>query len=150
MAFDFFGRKRRQTEDIERRRRMHEFESERRGREQEDVERKRESEEKLSSFKRNIESKEENAKFIGALKKVIDPEINVDIWTLGLVYGIEEKGKGVGITMTFTTPTCPYGPQILEDVKEKMTEIGFKTADIEVVFNPVWIPTKEVRELLGV
>ncbi|MEN9626172.1 MAG: hypothetical protein RL557_500 [archaeon] len=86
---------------------------------------------------------------IESLKKVIDPELGIDIYTLGLIYGITISGKKVFIKMTFTSPLCPYGPVLVSDVKKNLVEHGFKEADVEVVFTPMWEPSKEVMMMLG-
>ena len=86
---------------------------------------------------------------IELLKKVIDPELGIDIYTLGLVYEIAIKEREIFIKMTFTSPLCPYGPILVEDVKKNLIGGGFKEADVEVVFTPVWEPSKEVRMMLG-
>lgn len=85
-----------------------------------------------------------------ALKKVIDPELGLDIFTLGLIYGIDIKEKNaIHIKMTFTSPMCPYGPFLIEDVKKHITDAGFVNPQVEVIFTPPWQPTKEVRMMLG-
>ena len=53
--------------------------------------------------------------------------------------------------MTFTSPMCPYGPALLEDVKQKLAEIkGIKNINVEVVFDPTWEPSDDLRAMLGV
>ena len=56
----------------------------------------------------------EKQQVIDALKLVTDPELNIDVWTLGLIYDIILE-DGIKIVMTFTTPLCPYGPELVED-----------------------------------
>ncbi|MDP4012847.1 MAG: metal-sulfur cluster assembly factor [Candidatus Nanoarchaeia archaeon] len=87
---------------------------------------------------------------IEIMKTCEDPELGIDIWTLGLVYNIEIKEETIKVTMTFTTPTCPYGPLMLEELKSKLEQLGFKEAEIEITFNPPWQPSEEVKEMLGV
>ena len=87
---------------------------------------------------------------VEALKKCIDPELNIDVWTLGLIYGIDIKDKKIKIRMTFTSPMCPYGPVLIEDVKNNLSEAGFAEVDVEIVFDPPWQPSDELREMLGV
>ena len=89
-------------------------------------------------------------KIIEVLKKVKDPEIGLDIWTLGLVYAISVKGKDAKIKMTFTSPLCPYGQMLVLEVRKEVQNIGYKDVDVEVVFDPPWKPSKEVRAMLGV
>jgi len=91
---------------------------------------------------------------IEALKKVYDPEIQYDIWGLGLIYNIEIEGSKVKILMTFTTPMCPYGPALLDDVRRHVSAVdGVGEVDVELTFNPVWgvdKMTEEARMALGI
>lgn len=87
---------------------------------------------------------------IESLKKVIDPEIQLDVWTIGLIYGIDISGDNVNITMTLTTIYCPYGPAIIYEVKQKVKELeGVKDCKVEVTFTPPWEPTDDLKALLG-
>jgi len=78
------------------------------------------------------------------LKTCFDPEIPVNIVDLGLVYlcelqPAEDGGKNVKIKMTLTAPGCGMGPVLAHDVKQKIESLpGVKTAEVEVVFDPVW------------
>jgi probable FeS assembly SUF system protein SufT len=77
------------------------------------------------------------------LKTCYDPEIPVNIVDLGLVYLCElqddDDGKKVHIKMTLTAPGCGMGPVLASDVKMKIEALpGVKSADVEVVFDPVW------------
>lgn len=86
------------------------------------------------------------------LKQVQDPEIMIDIWTLKLIYDLKvDEPKGdVLITMTFTTPACPYGEMLVEEIKQKVKEVkGLKHLKIDVVFHPPWQPSDEVKAMLG-
>jgi len=87
-----------------------------------------------------------------ALKEVIDPELRIDVVTLGLIYNIESDKEGnVKIKMTFTSMMCPYGPAMVEDVKEKTIGVEeVKTVEVEVVFEPPWEPTEELKASLGI
>ena len=88
---------------------------------------------------------------INVAKTVQDPEVNVDIWTMGLIYNIDfKKPSKIDIKMTFTSPMCPYGQILVDELKQKLEKKGFKTVNIEIVFEPVWEPSKELRMLLGV
>jgi metal-sulfur cluster biosynthetic enzyme len=86
------------------------------------------------------------------LSNFMDPELGIDLMTLGLIYKVEfdEKKQDLKITMTFTTPLCPYGPQIVGDLKGRFRALGIKDPVIEVVFDPPWEPSEEVRAMLGV
>ncbi|RMD87292.1 MAG: DUF59 domain-containing protein [Candidatus Dadabacteria bacterium] len=88
---------------------------------------------------------------IEALKQVEDPELFLDVWFLGLIYDIEISDEGVvSIDMTFTTPLCPAGPQLVEDVKFKVSEIeGVNEVKVNVVFDPPWEPPDEVKGMMG-
>ena len=88
---------------------------------------------------------------IESLKTVVDPEINLDIWTLGLVYNIDIQETKVKILMTLTSPMCPFGPFIIENVKERVGSLqGVKEINIEVTFTPPWQPSDDLRAMLGV
>ena len=96
----------------------------------------------------------EKEQVIEVLKKVFDPEIQYDIWSLGLVYNIDIEGNKVKILMTFTTPMCPYGPALMDDVRRQVSAInGVGEVQIELTFNPVWNPdkmTEEAKIALGI
>jgi metal-sulfur cluster biosynthetic enzyme len=93
---------------------------------------------------------------IEALKLVEDPELFLDVWFLGLIYHInlqelENNKTQVNIEMTFTSPMCPAGPQLIADIKEKVGAIEeVSEVDITVVFVPPWQPSDEVKETLGI
>ena len=58
-----------------------------------------------------------------ALENVIDPELGLDFVSLGLVYDVEIEDRDVHITFTLTTPACPIGPQVTEQMKEFVSEV---------------------------
>ncbi len=87
---------------------------------------------------------------IEVLKKVNDPEIMVDVWTLELIYDLKVENDKIDIKMTFTTPLCPYGPMLLEEIKQRLNELKPESVNIEVVFSPPWQPSEELRATLGV
>ena len=88
---------------------------------------------------------------ITQLKKVQDPELGLDVWTLGLIYTITIEKTKILIKMTLTSPMCPYGPVMIADVQHRIKELkGVKEVKVDITFNPPWKPTDEVRELLGV
>jgi|SRR3989344_2978976 len=88
---------------------------------------------------------------IESLKKVFDPEINIDVWALGLIYDLKTETDGiVKIKMTLTTPMCPYGPALIENVKSEVKKLeGVKDVEVEVVFEPPWQPSEELKMQLG-
>ena len=83
-------------------------------------------------------------------KKYEDPEIHVDVWTLGLIYEIKIEGTKVDILLTFTSPFCPFGPQVLSELKDMIKKEGAEEVEIDVTFDPPWKPSDELREMLGV
>jgi metal-sulfur cluster biosynthetic enzyme len=88
-----------------------------------------------------------------ALKNVKDPELDMDIITLGLVYGVEVNTPKVKVNMTLTTPYCPYGPALINDVKMKVAqlpEVGNPSnVDVELVWQPPWEPSEELKVQMG-
>jgi metal-sulfur cluster biosynthetic enzyme len=90
---------------------------------------------------------------IEALKTCYDPEIPVNIYDLGLVYGIEIKGGTVKVTMTLTAPGCPMHSVITRDVKSKLESMeGVEKAEVELVWEPRWTVDKispEGKKILG-
>ncbi|MCC6933105.1 MAG: DUF59 domain-containing protein [Deltaproteobacteria bacterium] len=87
---------------------------------------------------------------INVLKTVYDPEIYLDLWTLGLIYDVEIIDNNINIRMTFTSVACPVGPALVDEVKTKVSGIsGVGNVNVEVVFNPPWQPSEELMALLG-
>jgi metal-sulfur cluster biosynthetic enzyme len=78
-----------------------------------------------------------------ALSNVIDPELGLDFVELGLVYDVAIDGGKVDITFTLTTPACPIGPQVSEQMVEFVGEIdGVEEVVPTMVFTPPWTPDK--------
>jgi metal-sulfur cluster biosynthetic enzyme len=78
-----------------------------------------------------------------ALSNVIDPELGLDFVELGLIYGVEVNEGNVHVTFTLTTPGCPIGPQVTEQIEEFVGELP----DVELVestmtFTPPWSPER--------
>ena len=103
-------------------------------------------------------TKEEKTKIeeriVDVLKTVYDPEIPVNIYDLGMIYKIDVDEKGnLDMDMTFTAPSCPAADFILEDVRTKVESVdGVKSANINLVFDPVWdqsMMSEEARVELG-
>ncbi len=93
-------------------------------------------------------------KVMEALKAVIDPEIGLDVVSLGLVYEVNISGEGdVDVKMTMTTPGCPLVGMITEDAKNILENLeGVKSVNVELVWDPPWTPDMiepEVRARLG-
>src|SRR3954470_17052836 len=78
-----------------------------------------------------------------ALSNVIDPERGLDFVELGLIYGVEIEGGKVHVTFTLTTPGCPIGPQVTEQIDEFVSELeGVETVESSMVFQPPWTPDR--------
>src|SRR3954464_11078315 len=76
-----------------------------------------------------------------ALTNVIDPELGLDFVELGLVYEIEVDEGDVNITFTLTSPGCPIGPQVSDQMKEFVSELdGVETVTPNMTFSPPWTP----------
>lgn len=86
---------------------------------------------------------------IKALKTVEDPEIHIDVYTLGLIYNIDINDAGIDILMTLTTPFCPYGNQIVQAVEKALKPFGLEVR-VEITFEPEWVPPEDVRIALGI
>jgi FeS assembly SUF system protein len=86
------------------------------------------------------EAQEIEARVVDALKTVYDPEIPVDIWELGLIYGIEvSPERDVTVRMTLTSPSCPAAEQIPPEVEQKVGAVdGVRSARAEIVWEPMW------------
>jgi len=91
---------------------------------------------------------------VTALKTVIDPELNVNVVDLGLVYTIQTRGSEIDVEMTLTTPACPAGPEILRNsVKAIEAVSGVSKANVKLVMSPPWSParmTDDARDILGI
>jgi metal-sulfur cluster biosynthetic enzyme len=78
-----------------------------------------------------------------ALTNVIDPELGLDFVELGLIYGIEVDGGKVHVTFSLTSPGCPIGPQVIEQIDEFVSELdGVESVDSSMVFTPPWTPER--------
>lgn len=78
-------------------------------------------------------------KAIKQIKNCYDPEIPVNIYDLGLIYGISHFEHQIHVVMTLTSPTCGMGPYIIEDVKRRLYQIPtISEVEIELVFDPPW------------
>lgn len=78
-----------------------------------------------------------------ALTNVIDPELGLDFVELGLIYGIEIDGGKVDVTFTLTTPACPIGPQVSEQIDEFVSDLdGVEQVTTNMVFTPPWTPER--------
>ncbi len=88
-----------------------------------------------------------------ALRKVKDPELNLNIVDLGLVYEVAVEGGDIQIDMTLTSPGCPAGPQIMGDVERALKALpGVTSVALNLVWQPFWSPDRiepRVRAYMG-
>lgn len=76
-----------------------------------------------------------------ALTNVIDPELGLDFVELGLIYGIEVDGQNVAVTYTLTTPACPIGPMVAQQIEEFVSGLdGVEKVESSMIFTPPWSP----------
>lgn len=89
---------------------------------------------------------------IAALKKVIDPELGINIVDLGLIYNIKIEKRSVKIKMTLTNPACPLRAFLVKEAETAIKNLGVENVDIELTFEPPWSPeklSKVGKKLLG-
>jgi len=91
---------------------------------------------------------------LDALRTVKDPELNVNVLDLGLVYSIQSGDDHVDVEMTLTSPACPVGPEILRNAVSALEKVeGVAKANVKLVMSPPWTPdrmTDAARDELGV
>lgn len=81
----------------------------------------------------------EPVELVEALAEVMDPELGLDVVTLGLIRASEVVGDEGRVDMTLTTPGCPVGPLLVAEVEERVRAMGLKPA-VRLVFDPPWSP----------
>ncbi len=88
-----------------------------------------------------------------ALKTVKDPELNIDLVTLGLVYDIQVEGAAAKAIITLTTPMCPVAGEIVDQARLAIAKVeGVEKAEVELTFDPPWTPERIsplIRSALG-
>lgn len=89
-----------------------------------------------------------------ALRTVRDPELNLNVVDLGLIYDVAiDDEANVRVTMTLTSPGCPAGPEITQDVRDTVQNLdGVEAVDVAIVWEPYWTPDRidpRVRAFLG-
>lgn len=91
---------------------------------------------------------------LDALRTVKDPELNVNVVDLGLVYTVQTRDDVVDVEMTLTSPACPAGPEILRNAVEALEKIeGVTKANVKLVMSPPWSPDRmsdAARDELGI
>ncbi len=96
-----------------------------------------------------------NEEMMAKLNEVQDPELDMSIVELGLVYGVEFDSGEVLVTMTLTSPGCPLGPVIRGEAYAKLKELpAVQDVDVQIVWSPPWDPktmaSEDVRMMLGI
>ncbi len=90
---------------------------------------------------------------LNALRTVNDPELNVNVIDLGLVYSVQARDDQVDVDMTLTTPACPAGPEILRNAVAALEAVpGVAKANVRLVMSPPWSPdrmSEAARDELG-
>jgi metal-sulfur cluster biosynthetic enzyme len=82
-----------------------------------------------------------------ALTNVIDPELGLDFVELGLIYDIEVENGEVFVSFTLTSPGCPIGPQVAEQMEEFVGELdGVTAVHSKMTFSPAWTPERMSEE----
>ncbi len=88
-----------------------------------------------------------------ALRRVKDPELNLNILDLGLIYEIKVDGSDVSVDMSLTSPGCPSGPEIMTEAEQQLKAMpGVGTVAMNLVWSPPWTPDRiepRVRAYLG-
>ncbi len=88
-----------------------------------------------------------------ALRRVKDPELNLNIIDLGLVYDIRVEGQDVAVDMSLTSPGCPSGPEIMGEAEQQLKTLeGVGATSVNLVWTPMWTPERiepRVRAYLG-
>jgi metal-sulfur cluster biosynthetic enzyme len=82
-----------------------------------------------------------NEEVMDALRDVIDPELGLDFVELGLIYNVAIDDGTVSVTYTLTTPGCPIGPQVSEQIEEFVSDLDdVKAVESTLTFEPAWSP----------
>jgi metal-sulfur cluster biosynthetic enzyme len=88
-----------------------------------------------------------------ALRRVKDPELNLNIVDLGLVYGITVEGPKVTVSMSLTSPGCPSGPEIMTAAEQQVRTLdGVEDVAVNLVWDPMWSPDRiepRIRAYMG-
>jgi metal-sulfur cluster biosynthetic enzyme len=88
-----------------------------------------------------------------ALRRVKDPELNLNIVDLGLVYDVRVEGSVIDVDMSLTSPGCPSGPEIMGEAEQQLRTLpGVENVRMNLVWSPIWTPERiepRVRAYLG-
>jgi len=87
------------------------------------------------------------------LRRVKDPELNLNIVDLGLIYDIQVEGTDINVDMSLTSPGCPSGPEIMGEAEKQLRTVpGVGEVKINLIWSPPWTPDRiepRVRTYLG-
>ncbi len=88
-----------------------------------------------------------------ALRKVKDPELNLNVVDLGLIYDVAVEEGTVKVEMSLTSPGCPSGPEIMQGVEQQARSVpGVEAVHVNLVWSPMWSPDRiepRIRAYLG-
>jgi FeS assembly SUF system protein len=102
---------------------------------------------KRLSARRTISTGSFRQNYHRALKDIYDPEIPVNIYDLGLIYGVEVNEGSAIVTMTLTTPHCPVAESMPQEVELRVESVpGVRDATVNLVWEPAWDPGKMTDE----
>lgn len=91
---------------------------------------------------------------IKTLQTIQDPELGIDVWTLGLIYSVTPREDGVDILMTLTSAMCPFADELIKNIEDGvgalLSEDEGASVRVELTFDPPWEPSEELRVMLGV
>ena len=92
----------------------------------------------------NLNAQATEALIVEVLRTIFDPELPVNIYDLGLIYGVEVDAAGVAtVQMTLTTPACPVAETLPPEVEAKVKSVdGVSDAHVELVWEPPWTPDR--------
>jgi metal-sulfur cluster biosynthetic enzyme/rhodanese-related sulfurtransferase len=83
-----------------------------------------------------------DAQVVAAIRECFDPEIPLNVYDLGLIYGIDIDAAAIAVKMTLTSEGCPSARAIPEDVKRRIMALGQPNVTVDVVFDPPWHPSR--------
>lgn len=86
---------------------------------------------------------------IGVLQAIEDPELHMSIYDLGLIYDVTQKDDNLKVTMTLTSPMCPFGPMLMSQTEIGLKQLGYKEVEVELTFTPMWEPSEDLKMELG-
>ena len=87
------------------------------------------------------------------LKECYDPEIPLNVVDLGLIYEVKAESDAIDVKMSVTSPACPSGATIAEDIRTKLSNAGFPNPKVQIVLEPAWSPqriSEAGRKTLGI